>query len=139
MRELNATGFMSNRGRMVTACYLTMDLKQDWRYGAYYFEEKLIDHDVHSNYGGWNFSAGIGPGRVLVFNTLKQSRDFDKKGEFIKLWCPELKRVPLSYIHDPWNMPETLAETCETEIGEDYPKPIPCEKYTGEKANKKRK
>jgi len=46
MRELNATGFMSNRGRMVAACYLTMDLKQDWREGAYYFEEKLIDHDV---------------------------------------------------------------------------------------------
>lgn len=46
MRELNATGFMPNRGRMIVACYLTMDLKQDWRYGAHHFEEKLIDHDV---------------------------------------------------------------------------------------------
>jgi deoxyribodipyrimidine photo-lyase len=71
MRDMNATGFMPNRGRMIVACYLTMDLKQDWREGAYYFEEKLIDHDVQSNYGGWNFSAGIGPGRVLVFNSLK--------------------------------------------------------------------
>lgn len=69
MREMNETGFMPNRGRMVVACYLTMDLKQDWRFGAHYFEEKLIDHDVQSNYGGWCGSAGIGAGRVLVFNT----------------------------------------------------------------------
>ena len=62
MREMNTTGFMPNRGRMVVASYFTMDLRQDWRYGAYHFEEKLIDHDVHSNTGGWNFSGGIGPG-----------------------------------------------------------------------------
>ena len=71
IREMNHTGFMPNRGRMIVACYLTQDLKQDWRYGAHYFEEMLIDHDVTSNYGGWNFSGGIGPGRVLVFNSLK--------------------------------------------------------------------
>lgn len=53
MREMNATGFMSNRGRLAVSCYLTQDLGQDWRYGAHYFEEKLIDHDVHSNYGNW--------------------------------------------------------------------------------------
>lgn len=70
MREMNITGFMPNRGRMVVACYLAMDLKQDWRWGAHWFEERLIDHDVQSNYGGWCFSAGIGPGRVLVFNSL---------------------------------------------------------------------
>ena len=71
MREMKLTGFMPNRGRMVVACYLTMDLKQDWRYGAHYFEEKLIDHDVQSNYGGWAFSSNIGPGRVCIFNSLK--------------------------------------------------------------------
>jgi len=108
MRDMNATGFMPNRGRMVVACYLTMDLKQNWLQGAYHFEEKLIDHDVQSNYGGWAFSSGIGPGRVLVFNSVKQSRDFDKNGEYIKLWVPELKRVPAEYIHEPWTMPKTL-------------------------------
>ena len=77
MREMNETGFMPNRGRMVVACYLTMDIKQDWRFGAHYFEEKLIDHDVTSNYGGWCGSSGIGPGRVLVFNSLLQSTKFD--------------------------------------------------------------
>ena len=70
MREMNFTGFMPNRGRMVVASYFAMDLKQDWRHGAHYFEERLIDHDVQSNYGGWSFSAGIGPGRVLIFNSL---------------------------------------------------------------------
>lgn len=101
MRDMNATGFMPNRGRMIVACYLTMDLKQDWRYGAHYFEEKLVDHDVCSNYGGWAFSSGLGPGRVLVFNTLKQSRDFDKEGRYIKHWVPELSDVPAEHLHTP--------------------------------------
>ena len=71
MRELNSTGFLSNRGRLVVASFLCLDMRQDWRHGAHYFEEKLIDHDVQSNYGGWNFSAGIGSGRKNVFKTTK--------------------------------------------------------------------
>lgn len=90
MRELNQTGWMSNRGRQIVASYLTLDLKQDWRYGAHHFEEMLIDHDVRSNYGGWSACAGLGPGRVNFFNTLLQSKKFDPKGEYIKLWVPEL-------------------------------------------------
>ena len=128
MREMNQTGFMSNRGRQIVACYLTMDLKQDWRYGAHYFEEKLIDSDVHSNYHGWSSSSGIGSGRVYLFNTLKQSRDFDKDGEFIKLWCPELKDVPVLNIHDPWTLSQT--EQKKFGIGDIYPLPIDCPKYT---------
>jgi len=73
MRELALTGWMSNRGRQVVAAYLALDLKQDWRFGAHYFEEMLIDHDVRSNYGGWSACAGLGPGRVNFFNTLLQS------------------------------------------------------------------
>lgn len=138
MRDLNATGFMPNRGRMVVACYLTMDLKMDWRYGAHYFEERLIDHDVQSNYGGWAFSSGIGPGRVLVFNSVKQSKDFDKTGEYIKTWIPELKRVPVEYIHEPWTMPKTLQVACKTNIGIEYPKPVNCDKYLAAKVVKKR-
>lgn len=130
MRDMNETGFMPNRGRMIVACYLAMDLKQDWRYGAHYFEEKLIDHDVQSNYGGWCFSAGIGPGRVLVFNSVKQSKDHDKHGDYIKMWVPELKKVPVEYIHEPWTMPKDLQKGCKVTIGQDYPEPIPCLKYT---------
>ena len=137
MREMNHTGFMPNRGRMVVACYFAMDIHQDWRYGAHYFEEKLIDSDVHSNYGGWSFSAGIGPGRVLVFNTIKQSRDFDSQGKYIKTWVPELKNVPLDHIHEPWKMNMVVQKGCGVTIGKDYPKPIPCLKYTDPDKHKK--
>jgi len=116
MREMNLTGFMPNRGRMVVACYFAMDLKQDWRQGAHWFEEQLIDHDVQSNYGGWSFSAGIGPGRVLVFNSLTQSQKFDPEGKYIKMWCPELENVPLDYIHDPWNMPASLQKASGVQV-----------------------
>lgn len=104
MRELTYSGFMSNRGRQIVASYLTQDLGMDWRYGAHYFEEKLLDHDVTSNYGGWNAASGLGPGKVLHFNALSQSKKFDSQGKFIKMWCPELKQVTLTNIHEPWNM-----------------------------------
>merc|ERR1712070_1134136 len=117
----------------------THDLRQDWRYGAYHFEEMLVDHDVTSNYGGWNFSAGIGPGRVLIFNSLKQSKDFDKEGKYIKIWCPELKTVPTDFIHDPWNMPKSMQKQTGVTIGEDYPQVIKCLKYTNPEVAKKQK
>lgn len=71
MRDLKRTGYISNRARQMTASYLCLDLKQDWRHGAYHFEETLIDHDVHSNAGGWNAAAGLGPGKILNFNQIK--------------------------------------------------------------------
>ena len=107
MRELNETGFMPYRGRMLVASYFSMDLKQDWRYGVRYFEQMLIDFDVHTTYGAWTFNAGLGPGRVTaVFNTLLQSQKFDPQGFYIRRWCPELQRVENDYIHDPWNLPK---------------------------------
>jgi deoxyribodipyrimidine photo-lyase len=146
MREMNATGFMSNRGRQVVASYLALDMKQDWREGAYYFEEALIDHDPSSNYGAWCSSAGVGAGRVLVFNTILQSTKFDPAGEYIRTWIPELANVPNDYIHDPWNMPKILQTNHKVQIGGEkpadssvahYPYPIPCDKYTSAEAAKK--
>ena len=88
----------------MTASFLCLDLCQDWRYGAYHFEETLLDHDVHSNTGGWNAAGGMGPGKVLNFNQIKQSQDHDKMGLYIKTWCPELENVPVDHIHEPWKM-----------------------------------
>jgi len=73
MREVKCTGYMSNRGRQIVAAYLTLDLKQDWRHGAAWFEQTLIDHDSSQNLGSWHACAGLGPGKVLNFNTLLQS------------------------------------------------------------------
>jgi deoxyribodipyrimidine photo-lyase len=125
MRELAATGFMSNRGRQNVASFLTQNLGVDWRLGAEYFEEVLNDYDVHSNWGNWLFAAGITGGRVNVFNILKQSTDYDPQGEYIKHWCPELKRVPLQYLFQPWRMPPDVQQAAGCVVGQYYPSPLP--------------
>jgi deoxyribodipyrimidine photo-lyase len=88
MMELNLTGFMSNRGRQNVASYLCHDMKLDWRYGAAYFEEQLIDYDVSSNWGNWAYIAGVGnnPRGVSVFNVNKQANDYDKNKSYRSLW-----------------------------------------------------
>merc|ERR1712086_748 len=86
-----------------------------------------------------NFSGGIGPGRVLVFNTMKQSKDFDPAGKYIKTWCPELEGIRSDYIHDPWNMPKSLQNSTGVQIGTQYPTVIKCLKYTNPEVAKKQK
>ncbi len=88
MTELKLSGFMSNRGRQNVASYFCNDLKLDWRYGAAYFEEQLIDYDVCSNWGNWAYLAGVGndPRGNRYFNIEKQTADYDKKGEYRNHW-----------------------------------------------------
>ena len=88
MLELKLTGFMSNRGRQNVASYFINDLKQDWRYGAAYFEEQLIDYDVSSNWGNWAYLAGVGndPRSNRYFNIEKQANDYDKDKQYRNLW-----------------------------------------------------
>ncbi|HQF48599.1 MAG TPA: DASH family cryptochrome [Flavobacterium alvei] len=88
MIELKQTGFMSNRGRQNVASYFCNELNMDWRWGAAYFEEQLIDYDVCSNWGNWAYLAGVGndPRGHRYFNIEKQASDYDKKMEFRKLW-----------------------------------------------------
>lgn len=89
MLELKNTGWMSNRGRQNVASYFCKVLKQDWRIGAAYFEELLIDYDVHSNYGNWMYLAGVGnDNRDRIFNPEKQAEIYDPNQEFIQLWLP---------------------------------------------------
>lgn len=92
MIELNKTGYMSNRGRQMVASFLVKDLKIDWRRGAEYFESLLIDHDITSNYGNWNYAAGIGadPRENRYFNVYKQAKRYDETCKFILNWIPEL-------------------------------------------------
>jgi deoxyribodipyrimidine photo-lyase len=106
MRELNQTGFMSNRGRQNVASYLVKDLRQDWRYGAAYFEQELIDYDVTSNWGNWAYVAGVGndPRENRYFNILSQASRYDQNGEYVKHWIPELREVPNESVHAPWKL-----------------------------------
>lgn len=90
MLELKNTGWMSNRGRQNVASYFCKILKQDWRIGAAYFEEILIDYDVHSNYGNWMYLAGVGnDNRDRTFNPEKQAEMYDSNQEFRKLWLKQ--------------------------------------------------
>ncbi len=92
MLELKLTGFMSNRGRQNVASYFCNELNMDWRFGAAYFEEQLIDYDVSSNWGNWAYLAGVGndPRGHRYFNIEKQASDYDKNKAFRKLWLTEI-------------------------------------------------
>merc|ERR1719362_2537223 len=87
MRELKATGFMSNRGRQNVASYLIFDLGVDWRYGAAHFEEHLLDYDPCSNWGNWVAAAGLTGQRLNRFNTKKQLNDYDPRRKYVKHWA----------------------------------------------------
>jgi deoxyribodipyrimidine photo-lyase len=121
MRELATTGWMSNRGRQNVASYLVVDMGVDWRIGADYFESVLLDHDVYSNYGNWNAAAGLTSGRVNRFNTVKQSKDYDVKGDYIRHWIPELANVPAPLCHDPSKMSPADRQRYKAEA---YPLPM---------------
>lgn len=127
MRQLNATGWMHNRARMIVASFLTKDLLIDWRWGEKFFLQHLVDGDVASNNGGWQWSAGTGTDAqpfFRIFNPVLQGAKFDPRGEYVKRWVLELERVPEKYIHSPWLMPREVALVARTEIGKDYPVPI---------------
>jgi deoxyribodipyrimidine photo-lyase len=127
MRQLNVTGWMHNRARMIVASFLTKDLLIDWRWGEKYFLQNLIDSDIASNNGGWQWAAGTGTDAqpfFRIFNPVLQGARFDADGAYVKRWLPELARVPSKYIHTPWMMPADVARRAQVEIGKDYPKPI---------------
>lgn len=126
MRELNATGFMSNRGRQNVASFLVKDLRVNWQLGAEYFESMLIDYDVTSNWGNWNYVAGVGsdPREDRYFNILSQARRYDPNGDYVKLWLPELADLPAEKVHQPDILSFAEQEALHVKIGADYPKAI---------------
>jgi deoxyribodipyrimidine photo-lyase len=105
MRELAATGWMHNRSRMITAMFLTKDLHLDWRLGESFFMQSLIDGEIASNNGGWQWSAGTGADAAPYFriqNPWSQSKRYDPEGDYIRKWVPELAKVAnASLLHPP--------------------------------------
>lgn len=126
MRELAATGFMSNRGRQNVASFLTKNLGIDWRMGAEWFESVLIDYDVCSNWGNWNYTAGVGNDArgFRFFNITKQAQDYDREGKYVKHWLPELAQIPAAKVHEPWRLLPVEQERFGVKIGVDYPPPV---------------
>ena len=127
MRQMNATGYMHNRLRMIAASFLVKDLLVDWRLGEKYFADTLIDFDLASNNGGWQWAASTGCDAqpyFRIFNPVTQSEKFDADGAFIRRYVPELARLDAREIHAPWNVPPAVQQTKGVVIGRDYPAPI---------------
>lgn len=121
MRQLNQTGWMHNRLRMITSSFLVKNLLINWRKGEKYFMSNLIDGDFALNNGGWQWSASTGSDSVpyiRIFNPLNQSKKFDKSGFFIRKYIPELNCVPDNYIHNPYEW--SVENNCKI----NYPEPI---------------
>jgi len=124
MRQLNSEGWMHNRARMIVASFLTKDLHLSWQEGERYFFERLIDADVASNNGGWQWSAGTGTDAspwFRIFNPVSQGKKFDPEGAYVRRYVPELSSVPAAWIHEPWHMSRQDQEACGCRIGRDYP------------------
>jgi deoxyribodipyrimidine photo-lyase len=127
MRQLRASGWMHNRARMIAASFLTKDLLLDWRLGEAEFMRHLADGDVASNNGGWQWTASTGTDPqpwFRVFNPVLQGRRFDPDGEYVRRWIPELRRVPVARIHEPWTMSREEQAEAGVVIGREYPAPI---------------
>jgi deoxyribodipyrimidine photo-lyase len=127
MRQLNQTGWMHNRVRMIVASFLIKDLRIDWQSGERYFMQRLIDADVSANNGNWQWCASTGTDAMQgyrIFNPLLQSKKFDPKGEYIRKYVPELAAVPTDQIHAPHLMTHEEQALAKCRIGLDYPLPI---------------
>jgi len=127
MRQLNQTGWLHNRVRMVVASFLIKDLRIDWQSGERYFMQQLIDADVAANNGNWQWASSTGtdsmPG-YRIFNPMLQSRKFDPEGTYIRQWVLELAAVPTDRIHAPHLMTQEEQALAGCRIGTDYPLPI---------------
>jgi deoxyribodipyrimidine photo-lyase len=107
MRQLNQTGWMHNRARMIVASFLVKDLHFEWQIGARYFEERLTDFDPASNSHGWQWTAGCGTDAspyYRIFNPVLQGEKFDPKGEYVRRYIPELNHIDSVTVHQPWEL-----------------------------------
>ena len=130
MRQLNYSGYMHNRLRMVAASFLCKHLGIDWRWGEAYFAQKLNDFDLAANNGGWQWAAGTGCDAqpyFRIFNPVLQSQKFDPQGQFILRYVPELAPLGLPHLHAPWQAEALELQACGLRLGNkdgDYPLPI---------------
>ena len=127
MAQINQTGYMHNRLRMVVASFLTKDLGLDWRWGERYFATHLNDFDLAANNGGWQWAASSGCDAqpyFRIFNPTSQSEKFDAQGRFIRRYLPALAKLPDAAIHAPWLARPLELAAADVELGKTYPPPV---------------
>jgi len=127
MRELWQTGTMHNRVRMIVGSFLTKSLLIDWRDGAAWFWDCLVDADAASNSGNWQWVAGCGVDAApyfRIFNPILQGEKFDPEGIYTRRFVPELDRLPNKFLFNPWQAPKAILEEASIVLGTTYPLPI---------------
>ena len=127
MRELWHSGWMHNRVRMIVASFLTKNCAVPWQHGARWFWDTLVDADLASNSLGWQWTAGCGTDAApyfRIFNPVRQGEQFDKAGDYVRRWIPQLAHVAQRWIHKPWQMPLSEQKSSNVIIGRDYPAPL---------------
>jgi len=127
MRELWTSGFMHNRVRMIVASFLTKHARIDWREGARWFWDTLVDADLANNTLNWQWVAGCGADAApyfRIFNPVLQSRKFDPQGAYLRHWLPELASLPVKHLHAPWLTPPAVLASANLKLGRDYPLPV---------------
>jgi len=127
MMQINQTGYMHNRLRMVVASFLVKDLGIDWRWGERYFAQHLNDFDLSANNGGWQWASSSGCDAqpyFRIFNPVSQSEKFDPDGKFIRRYLPQLAALPNAALHAPWAAKPMELAAAGFESGRDYPRPI---------------
>jgi len=137
MRQLWQTGWMHNRVRMISASFLIKHLNVPWQEGAKWFWQTLLDADLASNTQGWQWTAGCGADAApffRIFNPITQGQKFDPEGNYARLWCPELSKLPSRWIYSPWLAPSEVLIKAGIKLGENYPKAIVDHKTAREKA-----
>lgn len=137
MRQLWKEGWMHNRVRMIVASFLIKDLFIHWKEGGAWFWDILVDADLGNNTLGWQWVAGSGLDAspfFRVFNPILQGEKFDPEGAFVKIYCPELSKLPAKWIHKPWIAPSEVFSEAGIKLGDTYPHPIVDRKKMREKA-----
>jgi len=127
MRQLVRTGWIPNRARMIAASFLAKDLLGDWRVGEAHFMRHLLDGDPAANNGNWQWMASVGVAAAPYFRVLSptaQGKKHDPEGGYVRLWVPELAGVPVSRVHEPWQLSPEEQRRYSCVLGVDYPKPI---------------
>ena len=127
MRQLWETGWMHNRVRMIVGSFLVKHLLIDWREGERWFWDTLVDADTANNPASWQWVAGSGADAApyfRIFNPMTQGSKFDPDGAYVRKWVPELRNLPVKYIHAPWEAPRDVLASANIRLGQTYPKPI---------------